>query len=76
MDLMKEVKFNDPKEVQDFVAAAGQCVFDIDIGYNRIIIDAKSLLGILSMDLSRTLTVSCKGYDPQFEKTLTKYSAA
>ncbi len=32
--------------------------FDIDIFYNRVIIDAKSILGVLSMDLSQALTVS------------------
>lgn len=76
MDLVQEIRLKNPDEVQEFVTAAGQCEFDIDIGYNKIIIDAKSLLGILSMDLSRPLTVSCMGYDSQFEKTLKKYAIA
>ena len=33
--------------------------FDIDVFYNRIIIDAKSILGVLSMDLTQVLTVQC-----------------
>ena len=41
--------------------AAGKCDFDIDAFYNRIIIDAKSILGVLSMDLTRVLTVQCHG---------------
>ena len=36
--------------------SAGKCDFDIDVFYNRIIIDAKSILGVLSMDLTRVLT--------------------
>lgn len=40
-----------------FVAAATQCDFDIDVYYNRVVIDAKSILGVLSLDLRNVLTV-------------------
>ncbi len=70
------IKLNGPDEVKDFVVKASKCDFDIDIFYNRFIVDAKSLLGILSMDLSRALSVSCRGYDSEFEHTLKKYSVA
>lgn len=70
------IKLNGPDEVRDFVANASKCNFDVDIFYNRFIIDAKSLLGVLSMDLSRKLSVSCRGYDREFEHTLKKYSVA
>lgn len=49
------------EDVLDFVNAASKCDCDIDISYNRVIIDAKSILGILSMDLNRVLTVKCHG---------------
>lgn len=74
MDLEQKIKLNAPQEVKEFVSAATKCTFDIDISYNRFIIDAKSLLGVLSMDLTKTLTVSCMGYDPTFERTLKKYA--
>ena len=45
-----KLKLNGIKDVTELVAAAGKCDFDIDIFYNRVIIDAKSVLGILSMD--------------------------
>ncbi|MSS64770.1 HPr family phosphocarrier protein [Velocimicrobium porci] len=70
------IKLNGPDEVKDFVAQASKCNFDIDIFYNRFIIDAKSLLGVLSMDLTRALQVNCMGYDSSFERTLKKYSVA
>ena len=66
----------DTEEVKDFVRAAGKCDFDIDIFYNRVIIDAKSILGILSMDLNRDLTVHCYGDSPAFNKTLQKFAVA
>ena len=53
----KQIKLNAKEDVQEFVKAAGKCDFDIDVFYNRIIIDAKSILGVLSMDLTQVLTV-------------------
>lgn len=69
-----EIKLQKPEDVKDLVSAAGKCDFDIDIMYQRMIVDAKSFLGVLSMDLSRALTVACHGYDQAFEKTLKKYA--
>ena len=42
----KQIKL-DEKSAQEFVSAASRCNFDIDVFYNRIIIDAKSILGLL-----------------------------
>lgn len=56
----KQIKL-DEKSAQEFVSAASRCNFDIDVFYNRIIIDAKSILGLLSLDLTKTLTVKCYG---------------
>ena len=64
------VRLNGTEEVEEFVKAASKCDFDIDIFYNRVIIDAKSILGILSMDLNRDLTVHCYGDSPAFNKIL------
>ncbi len=44
--------------------------------YNRIIIDAKSILGVLSMDLTRVLTVHCHGEINEFNRTLQKFAVA
>lgn len=56
--LEKKIKLTEYEEVKEFVHAAEKCDFDIDVFYNRIIIDAKSMLGVLSLDLSRELTVN------------------
>lgn len=70
------IKLNGPNDVKEFVREAEKCNFDIDIFYNRFIVDAKSLLGVLSMDLTRALSVTCMGYDRNFESTLKKYAMA
>ena len=56
---MKEKKIMLPsvEEAKHFVAEATKCDFDIDVFYNRVTIDAKSILGVLSLDLARVLTV-------------------
>ena len=70
----KQIKL-DEKSAQEFVSAASRCNFDIDVFYNRVIIDAKSILGVLSLDFSKVLTVQCADRDEEFEKTLEKYCA-
>ena len=44
-------------DVAKFVRAAEECDFDIDVNYNRVLVDAKSILGVLSMDLGRALCI-------------------
>ena len=69
---MKQFKVLLPSvaEAREFVAAAERCDFDIDIYYNRVIIDGKSILGVLSLDLSQVLTVEFRGEDLAFEAFL------
>lgn len=72
----RTIKLSQIQDVKDFVSAAGRCDFDIDIFYNRITIDAKSILGVLSMDLTKDLTVKYFGEDASFENVLSKYAVA
>jgi phosphotransferase system HPr-like phosphotransfer protein len=71
-----QIKLNSPNEVRDFVDEASKCDFDIDIFYNHLVVDAKSLLGVLSMDLTKVLSVACQGHDNHFESVLEKYTIA
>lgn len=57
-------------EVEKFVEAACKCKFDIDISYNRYVVDAKSILGVYGLDMTKALTVSYDGYDADFEQYL------
>ena len=75
---MKEKKIMLPtvEIAKKFVAEATKCDFDIDVFYNRFIVDAKSILGVFSLDLNKTLTVQYAGIDPHFEATLNKFCVA
>ena len=59
-------------DVNAFVNAATECDFD----YNRVIIDAKSILGVLGLDLGRVLTVTCHGESQKFDNFLQQYAVA
>lgn len=72
----KKIRLRKMTDVKEFVSAAGKCNFDIDVFYNRISIDAKSIMGVLSLDLSNVLTVKYGGQDEQFENMLKKYAVA
>lgn len=78
MDSMekRKIKLSGTEDVREFVSAAEKCDFDIDIFYNRFVIDAKSILGVLSLDLTKELTVQYGGSDLKFENILQKYSIA
>lgn len=64
------------EEVRDFVAHASKCDFDIDISYNRYVVDAKSILGVFGLDLRQVLTVRQNGYSEEFDSYLRKFALA
>lgn len=72
----KRIRLSGTNEVREFVREAEKCDFDIDISYNRVIVDAKSFLGILAMDLNQILTVSYVGRNSNFENVLNRYAVA
>ena len=65
-----------PAQVQEFVNVAAKCNFDIDISYNRYIVDAKSFLGVYGLDFSKPLKVSYDGYNAQLEELLGRLTIA
>ncbi|MCI8821742.1 MAG: HPr family phosphocarrier protein [Lachnospiraceae bacterium] len=74
---MREAKIKlTVEDVSDFVRAAAECEFDVDVNYNRILVDAKSILGVMSMDLNNVLTVKYYGESDRFESFLKKYAVA
>ena len=73
--MQRKIKLR-PDEVKAFVAAASRCDFDIDIAYNRYVVDAKSFLGVMGLDFNSILTVSYTGYNENFENLLGHYAMA
>ena len=71
----KKIMLSSVNDAKAFVEAAGRCDFDVDIYYNSMMIDAKSILGVLSMDLTKVLTVQLHGEDEMFEAFLDDMAA-
>lgn len=65
-----------PDEVQNFVNVTSKCDFDIDIFYNRYVVDAKSFLGVYGLDFTKPLSVSYDGYNKDLELLLKQYAIA
>ena len=66
----KKIMLTSIDEAKRFVAEASKCDFDIDVFYNRFTIDAKCILGVLSLELARVLTVQMNGGNEAFEAYL------
>ena len=49
------VKLDSIDEVKEFCALTNACKFDIDLISGRYAVDAKSIMGIFSLDLTKTL---------------------
>ncbi len=52
-----KVMLNDVNKIKDFVAIARNCVEDIDICSGRYVIDAKSIMGIFTLDTTKPITL-------------------
>ena len=57
----KTIRLRNLDEVHEFVRLADACDFDVNIGYDRVVIDAKSIVGVMGLDLGRNLLVSYDG---------------
>lgn len=66
----KKILLTSIEEAKRFVTEASRCDFDVDVFYNRFTIDAKSILGVLSLDLARVLTVQMNGENEEIEAYL------
>ena len=73
--VQRKIRLN-VEEVQSFVDAACRCDFDIDIAYNRYIVDAKSILGVYGLDMTKVLTVTYDGFNTEFENCLNQLALA
>ena len=71
-----QIRLKDVNGAKEFVRAAGKCDFDIDVCYNRAVIDAKSLLGMLYLGICKDLVVKYGEQDESFEHVMNKYAIA
>ncbi len=74
-----QIMLDSPEEVKNFVDAASRCPFEIDLTSGNVNIDAKSMLGVMTMDLHRRMDVVCidaKENDRMYRSLRKKWATA
>lgn len=75
---MKEIKIklNSEKEAVDFVAKISVLPYDIDLVYGHYVVDAKSILGVLSVAPNREVALMIQPEDAgDLKRRIEKYIA-
>ena len=60
-----QISLNSIDKVKAFVNDISKYDFDFDLVSGRYVIDAKSIMGIFSLDLSKAIDVQIHGDDPE-----------
>lgn len=75
---MSEMKltFKTPNEIVEFVNTVSKYEFDVDVRRGRVVVDAKSLLGIMHLGLNSVLELTMHtGDGNELRSQLLKYAA-
>ncbi|MCC8052120.1 MAG: HPr family phosphocarrier protein [Clostridiales bacterium] len=70
----RRIRLRTVEDVREFVQAADRCSFDVDILNGETKIDAKSIMGVMSLDLTRELVVISEGEDAELENVMKKFA--
>ena len=57
------VSLSSIEDVRQFVNAANRCTCEVDVLSGRYVVDAKSIMGLFSLDLSKPVKVEVHGAD-------------
>ena len=53
-----QVKLTSIQDVREFMEIVTRCDFEIDLCSGRYVVDAKSIMGIFSLDLMKAITLT------------------
>ena len=70
------VKLSSPEDIRKFVEIASRYKQDMELMLGRYVVDAKSILGILSLDLSKPLELIVSDYVDGLESDMSGFLAA
>ena len=60
-----DISLKSINDVKDFVNIVNKYDFDVDLSSGRYIVDAKSIMGIFSLDLSKPIKVEVQNDDSE-----------
>ncbi len=74
--MKKQVKVHlkDEKHIKDFFNLNSKTECDIDVEKDHSFIDGKSLLGVMSMNLSKPLKIFIHGEDNEIDQLVDEYA--
>ncbi len=61
------IKLNSIDDVKEFCALTNSCKFDVDLLSGRYAVDAKSIMGIFSLDLTKEVELVVHADDDESE---------
>lgn len=67
------MKLQSVDKVKDFVNAVGQIEGDVLLLAGKYVIDAKSIMGIFSLDLSNPLQLQIEDWKEEYASVIEKY---
>lgn len=70
------ILINSINDVKNFVNIVNRYSFDIDLVSGRYVVDAKSIMGIFSLDLSKVIKVQAHTEDDRICEELKPYIVA
>lgn len=73
--IIRTINLETISDVKQFVNTVSKCDFEADLIQDRYTVDAKSIMGIFSLDLSQNLTIhiyseDCEDFLKEIEKFL------
>ena len=70
------VKISSIGDVKNFVNIVSKYDFDIDLISDRYVVDAKSIMGLFSLDLSKPIKINAYTNDDKLKEELSRYLVA
>ena len=68
------IRLNGVDDIRAFVNAVATCEYDLDLKNGRYVVDAKSIMGIFSLDLSSPLELVIYGeHEDEVVKRIEKF---
>ena len=68
-----QVILNNIESVNRFVAIMSEKPYDVDLGSGKYLVNAKSMMGVLSLDLTKPVTVNAETFDQAFLDEIKEY---
>ena len=66
----RKIKLNSIEDVKEFTSLANSMTYEMDLISGRYAVDAKSIMGIFSLDLTKALTLVLHGSDQECQDFL------